>query len=245
MLKSLITVFTADAEAWGLTVRRALLVALFPALVTLVFVAAGFRPRLFLFLIDEDGILETAQFILVVSATLVFARLSARLVRDRRPLGLLYAVAAMALFFVAGEEISWGQRILNLRTPDALEAINTQQEITVHNIQGMHQPFIYAVMLAGLYGAVVPLMGLLLSAERRYSRIGRLLIPPLYLVPAFFMPFGYRFCRLVFRPERYVEPGYRVFVITEFNEATELCLYLGLLVFGWRNLRHLPGREEG
>lgn len=42
----------------------------------------------------------------------------------------------LSLFFLvcAGEEISWGQRIFNLGTPDYLKAINVQNEITLHNI---------------------------------------------------------------------------------------------------------------
>jgi hypothetical protein len=36
-----------------------------------------------------------------------------------------------------------------------------------------------------------------------------------------------------------VSPGYPVFVITEFNELAELCLYFGLLAFAWLNLRRL------
>ena len=232
-------IFARDVERWGLSPVSALMIALFPVLATLAFIAAVPMPGLFMWMIDEDSLLESVQFILVLAATAVFARLSARLIRDRRGVGLLYVLVTAGLFFVTGEEISWGQRILGLRTPGALEAINTQQEISVHNIRGLHGPFIYAVMLAGLYGAVVPLLGLALRAGDR-SGLGRLLVPPLCLVPAFFMPFGYRLCRLVLQPERFVEPGYRVFVITEFNELTELCLYFGLLVFGWLNLRARP-----
>ena len=207
-------VFGRDAEAWGLSPRRAVLIALFPVLATVAFVAAAPVPRLFMWMIDEDALLETVQFVLVLSATLVFAVLSARLLRGRQLVGLLYALVTVGLFFVAGEEISWGQRIFGLRTPEALEAL-------------------------------VPLLALALPAGQRASRLGRLLIPPLFLIPAFFMPFGYRFTRLALQPEQYVEPGYRVFVITEFNEVTELCLYFGLLVFGWLNLRRRPAVERG
>lgn len=232
-----------EALAWGLTPRQALMVALFPLLAALAFVAAVPFPGLFHWMIDEDSLLETLQFILILATSGVVTWLSARLIRTGRGgIGALYVVLALGTFFIAGEEISWGQRIFGWRTPEALEAINAQQEISVHNIHGFHQLFIYAVMLGGMYGTVMPLVGLALSAERRRSTTTSLLIPPLFLVPAFFMPFGYRLVRLVFRPEQYVEPGYRVFVITEFNELTELCLYFGLLVFAWLNLRRL--RQE-
>jgi len=235
--------FRHDASAWGLTSRQALIIALFPVLAALAFVAAVPFPGLFHWMIDEDSLLETVQFVLILATTGVVTWLSTRLLRTGRGgIGTLYVLLALGTFFIAGEEISWGQRIFGWRTPEALEAINAQQEISVHNIYGFHQLFIYAVMLGGMYGTVMPLVGLALSAERRRSTTISLLIPPLFLVPAFFMPFGYRLVRLVFRPEQYVEPGYRVFVITEFNELTELSLYFGLLVFAWLNLRRL--RQE-
>jgi hypothetical protein len=236
-------VFARDSEAWGLTPGRAFIIALFPILATFAFVATARFPGVFVWVVDEDSLLETFQFLLILAVSLLSGWLSTRLLRGGwRRAATLYVLLMLGTFFVAGEEISWGQRIFGWRTPEALEAINAQQEISVHNIHGLHQPFIYAVMLGGMYGAVLPFVGLALPTDRRRSMLGYLLIPPLCLVPAFLVPFGYRLCRLVFQPELYVAPGYRVFVITEFNELTELCLYFGLLAFVWLNLRRL--RQE-
>ena len=44
-----------------------------------------------------------------------------------------YILGGMAMVFAAGEEISWGQRILGFATPDFLTPLNVQQEFTVHN----------------------------------------------------------------------------------------------------------------
>ena len=46
----------------------------------------------------------------------------------------IYALGAAALVFAAGEEISWGQRIFGLATPDFLREANSQQELNVHNV---------------------------------------------------------------------------------------------------------------
>ena len=56
---------------------------------------------------------------------------------------LVYLGLAFVFFFGAGEEISWGQRIFNIKTPEAMEKINAQDEITVHNmeINGYSLPF--------------------------------------------------------------------------------------------------------
>ncbi len=48
----------------------------------------------------------------------------------------LFILLGLALFFFfgGGEEISWGQRIFNVQTPEALAEINAQEELNVHNI---------------------------------------------------------------------------------------------------------------
>jgi hypothetical protein len=41
---------------------------------------------------------------------------------------------AIVLFFGAGEEISWGQRIFGFATPDEINKINVQHEFNIHNM---------------------------------------------------------------------------------------------------------------
>lgn len=70
---------------------------------------------------------------------------------------------AVIAFFGAGEEISWGQRIFNIQTPEALARVNVQDEITVHNIEinGYPIPFERIFDLFWLtITVVIPLAGL-------------------------------------------------------------------------------------
>ena len=46
----------------------------------------------------------------------------------------VYILGGMAMVFVAGEEISWGQRIFGFATPDFLMRLNESKEFNVHNI---------------------------------------------------------------------------------------------------------------
>ena len=84
----------------------------------------------------EDGIVEygTALFLLGIG----IYNLS-KFIRYRKLHGLLWAIGTLgfALLFIfgAGEEISWGQRLLGFETPDSLRAINRQEELTLHNIR--------------------------------------------------------------------------------------------------------------
>ncbi len=46
-----------------------------------------------------------------------------------------YFLGAVAMLFVAGEEISWGQRLFEWETPDFMMSLNQQGESNLHNIE--------------------------------------------------------------------------------------------------------------
>lgn len=47
---------------------------------------------------------------------------------------LVYLGLAVLFLFGAGEEISWGQRILGFQTPESLSEVNRQEEFNLHNL---------------------------------------------------------------------------------------------------------------
>ena len=51
-----------------------------------------------------------------------------------------YFILFLGLFFLicAGEEISWGQRIFGIATPENIKEINAQGEINIHNLYIFH-----------------------------------------------------------------------------------------------------------
>lgn len=77
----------------------------------------------------EDGVFEylTAIFFLVASIFFIKIYFSNR--------NGWFLLLALVFFIGCGEEISWGQRIFNLSTPNVLGRINTQNEINLHNIK--------------------------------------------------------------------------------------------------------------
>ncbi|HET6594601.1 MAG TPA: hypothetical protein VFG81_03195 [Anaerolineales bacterium] len=46
----------------------------------------------------------------------------------------VYLGLALVFLFGAGEEISWGQRILGFKTPEPLSQVNRQEEFNLHNL---------------------------------------------------------------------------------------------------------------
>jgi hypothetical protein len=214
------------------------MIAVIPIMIMLGMAAAVRAPDLFVWLTAENSVMEWLQFLLILACSAIFARLSVRMFQSRQPgIGALCLLIALGSFFVAGEEIAWGQHIFSWSTPEALAAVNVQQETTLHNISSAHPIFVYGVMLAGLYGTLMPFQRVLWWKKEKPSKLGSLLVPPLCLVPAFFMPFGYRFSRLLLGVDTLFP--HLIFPITKFSEVTELCLYFGLVVFAWLNLRQL------
>lgn len=89
-------------------------------------------------LVDEDGPLEytTAVNFLIATVVLswaIYRQLAGRRPHDHRDTAVLVALAA-AMFLVAGEEISWGQRIVGFATPAPMLPLNTQGEFNIHNM---------------------------------------------------------------------------------------------------------------
>ena len=236
--------FEMDARAWGLRRHQARWIALLPlllvgtvAVLAVLAVAAktSFRP-VFRFVVSEDSVLEWLQFSFVFVSSMLFARLAIHLLRlQQYGYAALYAMLALATFFVAGEEISWGQRVFGWGTPEALDAINHQGETNVHNIRIVQRLFGFGVMFGSMYGVVAPLARALFPSRIRVANLMTLLVPPLALVPAFLMPFSYRLFRLVVWPDT-------DYIVVKSGEAPEVCLYFGLFLFGWLSLRRL--RQE-
>jgi len=90
-----------------------------------------FEPVAYVHLIAEDYWAEYGTFAAFGMATcfLVWAIVEHPALRRAGPILL-----ALGAFFVAMEEISWGQRILDLSTPGALAARNLQGEANLHNL---------------------------------------------------------------------------------------------------------------
>ena len=89
---------------------------------------------------DEDGVFEYLGAAGLLAAGLLFslAYVRSRTAENRAVLGRparLFLLALAALFlFGAGEELSWGQRLLDLETPEGLTDANRQHEINFHNL---------------------------------------------------------------------------------------------------------------
>lgn len=220
------------SEVWGVGRRAAAALFLVPIVGSVLVAASRVEIAVFRFLTAEDSVLEWLQFLGFLAASVGAAVVAARLARrGEQLLAVLFALLALGTFFIAGEEIAWGQRVLGIETPPALAEVNKQGEITAHNI-GWTLTVLKAVMaLAGLYGSIV-----VVALARVRQRRGPLwlIVPPLFTTSAFAVVLAYQAIRFVFFPEP-------AFTVTEYGEWSELCMALGLATFVALTVRRVQG----
>jgi hypothetical protein len=221
-----------DAARLGVpprTVRRFLV---WPWVGAVLAASTALHRPLFRFLMREDSVFEWAQVVFMVAAVVLATNVALRLYRQGLVVpAALWLVFAAGCFVIAGEEIAWGQRLLDINAPEALDKINHQQELTAHNIRGVQDAVNLVFVCAGLYGTAVTAW-FRLGPRRRLSPLAELLTPPLFLSSLFLIVTGYKLARLLFFEEaRYL--------VVKYGEFVELCLAVAFFAFAHYTLRRL------
>lgn len=128
----------------------------------------------------EDGSVEWLTVGAFAAATAAFGAVARRTAGPARSGA---ALAAAFCAFIAGEEVSWGERLFGFLPPELFLRDNLQQEFSIHNfLQAYLKPKWAVVGLLGLWGAALPLL-------KRFRPSGRIpataleTAPPLELVP--------------------------------------------------------------
>jgi hypothetical protein len=138
-------------------------------------------------LVREDDVVEWSGAIgLFAGCLLLFA--SFLMARRHRPAGMtpggvwILLASSGVLFFLGGEEISWGQRLFGWGTPAALSRANAQDETNLHNLgvfQGTKLDGDRLFRLAWLsFFVLLPL------AAWAWPRIRRAVAPRVLIAPA-------------------------------------------------------------
>ena len=159
---------------------------------------------------QEDGVIESlgAFFFLIASLFLfgAFFRLRKIKLAVHKKFETIWILALGLLFFVAfGEEISWGQRIFNFDTPEALKEINHQKEFNLHNINMVHgldengerktgiaalitsHRLFYALLIG--YFIIIPLIMLFSIWPQRLFTVLQMPVAPVWIGCIFFAVF--------------------------------------------------------
>ena len=92
----------------------------------------------------EDGLYEWGTAIFFLFASILF------FLSFIRTKALLLCLLAVVFFMGFGEEISWGQRLFNIKEPEIMNEINVQHELNIHNIQLFNDQDLEGVKKTGL-----------------------------------------------------------------------------------------------
>ena len=82
----------------------------------------------------EDGPAENITALLMLAASVIMLIRGLNYYKINRQIGAVAILIAAAFFVFAGEEISWGQRLLSIETSDFMQQYNWQGETNLHNL---------------------------------------------------------------------------------------------------------------
>lgn len=194
-------------------------------------------------LVKEDGPVEYGTAVAFAAAgafALLLSRYKAQFAKTRRGRSIftwLCRLIGVGLILVALEEISWGQRIFNIETPENLAEVNTQQELTIHN-NVLIWPIVYwSYFAVGLYGCIAFIFGWLVKdlvpkTKQAVNWLG-LMMPRPYLFLNFFLIVLYVWLRKVNGSWQY----------NKLEEFAELILVIGVVGHLMTTLITLHGQQ--
>jgi hypothetical protein len=124
---------------------------------------ANLASERYMALMQEDRAVEWATVLLFLVAGVVRCY---QAIRTRRAFDALVGLFCLV---VAGEEISWGQRLIGFTPPSVFLEHNTQQEANVHNFG---RPKLMLSAALGAYALVLPALVRIGPARRLLDRAG-------------------------------------------------------------------------
>lgn len=208
-----------------------------------VFLLSRVSYRTFWYLEREDSLTEWLTFFCYILCTifsLQIARLSSKskeLSKGARVfVGSAFLMAAVIFIAIAGEEISWGQRLFGFETPESIKASNTQYEFNLHNQKSIFRYVYMGYGAVAVYSAVTWLLVRLIKKiiPKSWQPMTRFFAPPWMLI-GFFLPMI---------PYVYVRKVYGDYWLDHWGEFVELLLAMGIAIFLLRNKNFLKSAAK-
>lgn len=105
---------------------------------------------------SENGPHEIIQALIALAGFIfsTYVLLSGKL--KKVLLKIWYFLASLGCFYVAGEEVSWGQHLLDWSTPEFWSEVNDQQETNLHNTSSWLDQKPRLILLVGIiFGTLI------------------------------------------------------------------------------------------
>jgi len=132
------------------------------------------HPVLYVYSTTEDYGIEAATAVAWLLGFVILAWTLIQRPNVRRPAFVAFTIGTM---FMAGEEVSWGQRMVGIASPLFFKLHNTQGETNLHNLL---RHFDYAILAAAVISCalVVPVLASVHDGlKRRLRHLGFPIVP--------------------------------------------------------------------
>lgn len=146
--------------------------------------------------VQEDGIVEWLTVLGLILGCVVCVRRFFLLRKHRTAWFLIVTFGlALMLFFAAGEEISWGQRIFHIQSSEFFKERNSQGETNLHNlvVDGVKlNKLIFSIGLTiamGIYLLVFPILYRYHSGTKRFIDRSGIPLPKAYQIISMLLVF--------------------------------------------------------
>jgi len=189
----------------------------------------------------EDGVAENLSFVFYAASGLIIL-MAAYKNSYQQVRGILPVLLGLFFIVVAGEEISWGQRLFGFDTPESMAEGNTQGEFNFHNLSVIdkNDSFLNQHTLLNVFvllnGVVFPVLYYFFLEFRSLVSHFKFPIIPIACAPVFFIA-------LIFGQT--VSKAYPHWAHVE---VKELCYALGFLLFAisfYRGVNTLSDKAGG
>lgn len=181
-----------------------------------------------LFTYKQEALGEAVQALLILSAAIISFYIFYK-VNKNKFIKILHLTISLLLFFLFLEETSYLQRFFLYETPIFIENLNYQNEMTIHNLAGVHERTHLFYKILGLYGSFSWLILYVpkVSASRLLSFIVLPKITSLYFFTIFLF---YYFWNNQYK--------FKV-LIPNVQESFELLLAFAILIYAIRNFNQI------
>ncbi|HWJ25522.1 MAG TPA: hypothetical protein VNS32_03210 [Flavisolibacter sp.] len=179
-------------QAYKLSVTEKIILGLVLVILIIGYILFYTNLSAFIVYVEEDGTVEWLTVVgLMLGCIVSFSRFFKLLRRRNWWFLTVTFMLGLLLFFASGEEISWGQRILGIKSPEFFQKNNAQHETNIHNLIVDHvklNKLIFSFMLSiamGIYLLLIPILFEKSKKIKAFINYSGVPVPRLYQVIAF------------------------------------------------------------
>ena len=163
---------TKQSRNNGILTNKSLIIALMPLIIVFtytVLLALPMTRNAAIWALEENRPIELLSFFFAIAGGIQGLILVWQLKKHNESNITLcfYLVFALGFLFLAAEEVAWGQWFIGFETPSTIRDINTQSELTLHNLEIWNDHLEIFPLVFGVSG----LIGIWIQAIRSFRKI--------------------------------------------------------------------------